>query len=207
MDPKDPAFSSSAWKTALRHYKHRRHKAANKAFTKVDTKLRQEVSTLFHPDAEGNTAKSEAIQKWLQRHVHTRNPGVMIHRDRFTYPAIVWWAWADTACRAEDYTGARVALTRLEQIRPGGDLLHHKLLLMLRLKQAKRAAKLLPKAPPDAFLTPYLEALVARANGDETRARAKLREAGKAAMLRDRQAAVKRELAWEEEEPTAPEGR
>ncbi len=194
LDPKDPAFKSSAWGSALRQYKGRRHKRALKTLRKVGAKLQKDVAALFHPNKDGKTAPNKTIQRWLQKHVHTRHPGVLIRSDRFTYPAFVWWAWADTACRAGAFVEAKVALGHVRRLRPGADLLHHEALVLLRTQKPKEARALLSKAPPDSFLTPYLEGLLARADGLEDVARAKLLEAKRASDLDDQRQAVDKAL-------------
>ncbi len=194
LDTKDPAFKSAAWRGALRAYKGRRHKRALASLRRTGSRLQADVTRLFHPGQDAPPVANKVIQRWLQKHVHTRFPGLMIHSDRFTYPAIVWWAWADAACRAGAYMEASVALERLRDLRPGADLLHHEILIRIRTSRIDAARDLLRQAPPDAFLTPYLEGLLARASGDEAQARQKLLEAKKASDLDDQRRAVEKAL-------------
>lgn len=191
---KDSAFQSNAWKTALRHYKKRRHTKALKALRKTDKALQKDVARLFQPRVDKEPSNT-VIQRWLKRHVYTRHPGVLIHQDRFTYPALVWQAWADTACRAGDFKSAHVALARLVELNGKDNALHHRALVAIRLNRTAKAKTLLERALPDAFIGPYLRGLIQRAEGNVEAARTELKSALSAAFMPDQKDAVEKELA------------
>ena len=191
---KDSAFQSTAWKTALGHYKKRRHAKALKALQKTDKSLQKDVRRLFQPLVDKEPS-NKLIQRWLQRHVYTPDPGVLIHEDRFTYPALVWQAWADTACRAGDFKSAHVALSRLVELNGDDNALHHRALIAMRLNQTAEAKKLLERALPNAFMGPYLRGLIQLAEGDAESGRTELKSALSAAFMPDQKDAVEKELA------------
>lgn len=194
VNPRDTVFKSAAWRRPMGHYRARRFGRALRALQKANTTLERETEQLFHAAEDRPAPSNRTIQRWLQKHVYTRNPGVLIRADRFTYPAVVWWAWADTACRAERYGEALIALRRLREVRDGSDLNYHEALVLLRLGRTDEARKLVPTAPPDGFMTPYLEGLIARADGDLETFRSKLTLALRSAALDDRRNAVRRAL-------------
>lgn len=194
LNSKDSAFKSRAWRKALTHYKHRHHKRALKALRKMSRALEKTATRLFHPPDQDKAVKNVVIQRWLKKHVYTPHPGVIIRGHRFTYPQLVWWAWADTACRAGAWDEAAVALHRLGELRPGADLLYHRILIKIRRGKAQGVRPLLRKAPPDGFLTPYVEGLLAGAAGKTEEARKKLLQARGGADLEDRRKAVDSEL-------------
>ena len=202
LDPKDAALTARAWKRALALYRARKHRKALQTIRKTSTKLEQAADQLFRPGKDGKTAPSKKIQRFLHTHVYTKNPSVLIRSDRFTYPQLVWWAWADTACRAGAYREAKTALARLRELRPGADILHHEILVGLRLGELERVRPLISKAFPDAFLTPFIAALVARQEGDLGRARAELLRARGSAGLAERLQVVDRELRALQEKKT-----
>ena len=165
LNPQDSAFHSRAWARPLRAYKAQRYRRAVPMLQRQAARLERDVKRLFHPDTAEDAVSNEMIQRWLRRHVYHPKPGVLIEGERFTFPAIVWWAWADTACRAEEYRQAYVALERLNALQPGGEVSLFRALVLLRLERHDEARQIVESAPPDAFLTPYLNGLLALSQG------------------------------------------
>ena len=197
MDGRDPAFSSVAWKRALKAYEKRQHARAFKALSKTEAKLRGEIQSYFQPETEEATVNNSVIQKWLKRHVYHKNPGVLILGERFTFPALVWWAFADTACREGQFADAYAAILRVREVRDGPNAQRHQAMIAYRLGQIDAADKLLKSASRDGFLTPYLEGLIQRHRG-EPGWKEKLVLAKKYSDLGDQRRAVTKELALEE---------
>ena len=195
MDFRDTAFKSRAWKKPMALYAKHRHAKALRAFRKVSATLEKKVVFLFQPKDDASAASNTKIQTWLKRHVYTPNPGVLIHRDRFTYPVQVWRAWADSACRSGAYDEALLALRRIESLAPTTDLTQQRTMVLLRLGRYKPARTALKAAPPDRFFTPFAEALISIHDGDLANARAKFAQAGAAADLPSRKAALKKAVA------------
>lgn len=193
IDPADPALRSEAWRGPLALFRARRYDAALQAFRKTSARLDGEVGKLFQPPMK-KEPPNRLVQRWLQRHVYARNPGVFIHGVRFTYPVVVWWAWANAACRAGGFAEAQLALKRLASLRPGADP-YARALVAMRLGQAARARRALKKAPPDGYLTPYLEGLLAAQDGKLDLARERLGLAQVAADSPERKAAATQALA------------
>jgi len=114
----------------------------------------------------------------------------LIDREKFTYPTLVWWAWADVACRAGNHSEAATALARLRQLRPGNDQRHHEALVQARLGHVKKARQHLALAPPHGFITPFVKGLIAMKKGQKAKARKLLLEARGAAIIEERKQSV-----------------
>ena len=181
IDKRDSALQAHRWKRALRFYRNQKYGAALKALRKTAKALQREAVRLFQPDSERVT-KNKTIRRWLQKHVYTRYPSVLIKSDRFTYPVLVWTAWADVACRAGHFREANRALHGLRFLRPSVEARYLEALVAVRMKQTQRAQKLLNKALPHRFLTPYLQGLIAVQGGNFDLAREKLTMASSTAQ-------------------------
>ncbi|MFT5432017.1 MAG: tetratricopeptide (TPR) repeat protein [Myxococcota bacterium] len=190
MDFRDTAFQSKAWKKAMTRYKAQKHSSALTLFRKASRKLEKEAAKLFLPADDASAAKNSVIQRWLQKHVYTPHPGVLIHRDRFTYPAQVWLAWADCACRSGAYEETLLGLARAKELQPDVNVTQQLTMTYLRLDRFEDARKQLAKAPPDAFFTPFAQALLAHHDGDATLAKTKLDAATGVADLPARRKAI-----------------
>ena len=183
VDPSDSALDSRAWRGALRLWKAGQYTRANTLFRKKEKRLARDVRRLFHPASAEKTVSNQTIQKWLQRYVYTDKPSVLIYEHRFTFPALVWWAIADTACRLGQLDTADHALKRLTELRNGGDADQHRTLVLLYREKFEQAAKLLLKLPPDGFLTPYIAGWLAASSGYRAEAKKQLQIARAAAAL------------------------
>ena len=83
-------------------------------------------------------------------------------------------------------------------------MLEHDVLLLVRTGRIKEAKPKLKRLPPDAYFVPYIEGLIAAAEGDPTRARRKLKQALAVSALEDRQKATKAALAALDKVESAP---
>ena len=192
MDPQDTSLRSHRWRKALKHYKARRFASALKHIRKTARAIEKEAKPLFH--SVDKPASNRRIQRWLQRHMYTRFPSILTSGDGFTFPVLVWWAWADTACRTGHFQEAKRALLKLAQLRSGSNMRFHQALVAFRLNDMEGARKQLRATVPDRYLSPYLEGLIAAKKGDVAAARTKLRQATDAAILRERREAAQRAL-------------
>jgi hypothetical protein len=193
VDPRDGALRSNAWKQSLKHFRSNRYKRALKAFTKTAARLQKDAERLFQPKV-GKEGTNSEIQKWLQRHVYRKNAGVIIQGEKFTFPALVWWAWADSACRTGAYAEAARALSEVRALQRSPELLYHEAIVGLRMGQLAPAKRMLRLAPPHSFITPYVQGMIARSQGRIAVAGQRLKQAQRGAMLEDQQRAVKRAL-------------
>ncbi len=188
LDRKDTALRSSRWKRPLQTYRARKFKPALKQFRRTSKAIGSEVNNLFHP--EGESVSNRIIQKWLQRHMYTRYPSILESQDGFTFPVLVWWAWADTACRQGEYAEAARALERLAAMRPSSDVRFHQTVVAIHQKQWKRAQHFFAQTRPDRFLTPWAEGIFASKTGDWETARTKLQRAADGAYMPERRQAA-----------------
>ena len=170
VDPSDSALESRAWQGPLRLWQKGKYVRANASFRKKEKRLAREVRRLFHPVSAQKVVPNKTIQQWLQRYVYTEKPSVLIYQHRFTFPALVWWAIADTACRLGHLDTADHALRRLTELRNGRDADQHRALLLLHQEKFEQAAAALHRLPPDGFLTPYIAGWLAAANGQKPQA-------------------------------------
>ena len=193
LDPRAPALRAEAWRGPLAAWRQGRWGAALRGLRATSGRLEREAERLFRPK-KGRKVRNADIQRWLRRNVTSRPPSVVIRSERFDYPALVWWAWADTACRAGHVAEARVAARRLADQGDRGVRHHLDALLALRAGRTEDAALALRSAPPDRFLTPYAEGLLALARGQREAARRHLDTARAAADLPARRAAVEKAL-------------
>ena len=183
VDPSDSALTSRAWQDSLRLWQKGKYVRANTSFRKKEKRLARDVRRLFHPVSTQKAVPNKTIQKWLQRYVYTEKPSVLIYQHRFTFPALVWWAIADTACRLGQLDTADHALRRLIELRNGRDADQHRALLLLHQEKFEQAAASLRRLPPDGFLTPYIAGWLAAANGQKPQAQKHLNIARAAAAL------------------------
>ena len=192
VDPQDTSLRSHRWRKALKHYKARRFPMTLKHIRKTARAIEREAKPLFH--SVDKPASNRRIQRWLQRHMYTRFPSILTSGDGFTFPVLVWWAWADVACRTGHFQEAKRALLRLAELRSGNNLRFHQALVDLRLNDMEGARKQLRGTVPDPYLSPYLEGLIAAKKGDVAKARSKLHRAANAATLREQREAAQRVL-------------
>jgi len=195
VNRKDTALRSARWKTPLQAYKNRQYKSALLKFRRTAKAIDSEMQTLFHP--KDAVVANRTIQKWLQRHMYTRYPSILEAQDGFTFPVLVWWAWADTACRQGKYQEAERALNRLAALRPSSDVQFHQVVVAIHRHEWKRAKSLLAKTRPDRYLTPWAEGVLAGQRGDFVTAKNKLQRAADGAYTKERrQAALQALKRW-----------
>ncbi len=193
VNPRDSALGAHAWKSAFKDFRAKRYKAAYQKFTRTAQTLQAKAERLFQPLTKKMPSNAK-IQRWLQRHVYNKKPGVLIRSDRFTFPVLVWWAWADSACRVGQLKVAARNLQEVRRLQPLPALLYHEAVLGLRLGQLDAARKMLLKAPPDSFVTPYVQGMIAKHEGRLKKARERLELAKGGAALDDQQKVVEQAL-------------
>jgi hypothetical protein len=72
--------------------------------------------------------------------------------------------------------------------------MYHEAVIGLRLGQLEAARNMLLKAPPESFITPYVQGMIAKHEGRMDDARKRLKQAKDAAILDDRIKAAIRAL-------------
>ena len=194
VDPANSALRSKAWAKGLKQWRKGRYEKALKIFRKTEKRMSREIRRLFHPKTKDAAVDNVKIQKWLQRYVYTERPSVLIKGHRFTFPALVWWSIADSACRTNAFDLAEYALKRVQELRNGGDVNQHMAVVKLYRAQFKYAARIAKNLPPDGFITPYIEGWLAAADGKRAEAQARFRLARSGAALEDQRKALKRRL-------------
>ncbi|HIA02554.1 MAG TPA: hypothetical protein EYN06_00610 [Myxococcales bacterium] len=193
VNPRDSALEAHAWKRAFKDFRAKRYMAAYKKFTRTAQALQAKAERLFQPQTK-KTPSNAKIQRWLQRHVYNKKPGVLIRSDRFTFPVLVWWAWADSACRVGQLKVAERNLREVRRIQPLPALLYHEAVLGLRLGRLDAARKMLLQAPPDSFVTPFVQGMIAKHEGRLEKARERLKLAKGGAALDDQEKVVDQAL-------------
>jgi len=194
VDQGDSALKSRVWAKGLSQWRKGRFNQALQTFRKAERRLSRDIQRLFHPKTTEQAVENAKIQRWLQRYVYTERPSVIIRNHQFTFPALVWWAIADSACRTSSYNVANYALARVKDLRAGRDVDQHLAIVHLYRKRYKEADALAKTLPPDGFLTPYIEGWLAGSRDDLPRAKSRFNRARAAAALRSQRDALNRRI-------------